>query len=145
MKKFENTLDNLDSFSETLLSSDPIANLRVIRRNGSVTEFDANRITVAMKKAFLAVEGDDVAHAHRIQKTVEQLTQHIIERLKIRRPTGGTIHIESIQDQVELALMRAGEQKVAHAYVWWREMRNQERSAKNTQQTHYQCVTYYRI
>jgi len=33
-------------------------------------------------------------------------------------PSGGTLHIEEIQDQVELALMRAfGEQKVARSYA----------------------------
>ena len=42
-------------------------------------------------------------------------------------PSGGTIHIEEIQDQVELALMRAGEQKVARSYVIYREARSQER------------------
>jgi ribonucleotide reductase alpha subunit len=40
-----------------------------------------------------------------------------------RLPSGGTIHIEEIQDQVELALMRTGEQKVARAYVIYREQR----------------------
>ena len=104
--------------------------LRVIRRNGNVTEYDANRIMVAMKKAFLAVEGNDAIHADRIQKTVEQLTQQINERFMRRASVEGVIHIESIQDQVELALMRAGEQKVARAYVLYREARHQERLAQ---------------
>jgi ribonucleoside-diphosphate reductase alpha chain len=104
--------------------------LRVIRRNGNVTEYDANRIMIAMKKAFLAVEGNDVIHADRIQKTVEQLTQQISERFMRRSVAESVIHIESIQDQVELALMRAGEQKVARAYVLYREARNQERLAQ---------------
>ncbi len=85
---------------------------------------------VAMKKAFLAVEGNEAIHADRIQKMVERLTQHIDESFKRRWPVGGTIHIESIQDQVELALMRAGEQKVAHAYVVYREARHKERLAQ---------------
>ncbi len=85
---------------------------------------------VAMKKAFLAVEGNDAIHADRIQKTVEQLTQQISERFMRRSVVEGVIHIESIQDQVELALMRAGEQKVARAYVLYREARHQERLAQ---------------
>lgn len=104
--------------------------LRVIRRNGNVTEYDANRIMIAMKKAFLATEGNDAIHADRIQKTVEQLTQQINERFMRRATAEGVIHIESIQDQVELALMRAGEQKVARAYVLYREARHQERLAQ---------------
>lgn len=47
-------------------------------------------------------------------------------------PSGGTIHIEDIQDQVELALMRAGEHKIARDYVIYREGRAQERRAKET-------------
>ena len=110
--------------------------LRVIRRNGNITEYDANRIMVAMKKAFLAVEGNDAIHADRIQKTVEQLTEQINERFMRRFVVeGGVIHIESIQDHVELALMRAGEQKVARAYVLYREARHQERLAQNAAST----------
>lgn len=104
--------------------------LRVIRRNGNVTEYDASRIMIAMKKAFLAAEGSEAIHADCIQKTVEQLTQQITERFIRRSSAESIIHIESIQDQVELALMRAGEQKVARAYVLYREARHQERLAQ---------------
>ena len=117
------------STQDILTAVEPGA-LRVIRRNGNVTGYDANRIMVAMKKAFLAVEGNDAIHADRIQKTVEQLTQQISERFMRRSVVEGVIHIESIQDQVELALMRAGEQKVARAYVLYREARHQERLAQ---------------
>jgi ribonucleoside-diphosphate reductase alpha chain len=116
-----------DTFSITAQT----VSLRVIRRNGATTDYDANRIMVAMKKAFLAVEGQDAIHADRIQKTVENLTQQINERLIRRSVVEGIIHIESIQDQVELALMRAGEHKVARAYVLYREARHQERLAQN--------------
>jgi ribonucleoside-diphosphate reductase alpha chain len=53
------------------------------------------------------------------------------------RPNGGTFHIEDIQDQVELALMRSGEHNVARAYVLYREKRNQERATQQgiTQET----------
>jgi ribonucleoside-diphosphate reductase alpha chain len=44
------------------------------------------------------------------------------------RPDGGTFHIEDVQDQVELGLMRAGHHDVARAYVLYRERRNQERA-----------------
>lgn len=118
------------SISITTLSAIQPGTLRVIRRNGSVTDYDANRIMVAMKKAFLEVEGPAAIHADRIQKTVEQLTTEINAFFGRRWPTGGTIHIEDIQDRVELALMRAGEQKVAHAYIVYREARHKERLAR---------------
>ncbi len=100
--------------------------LRVIRRNGKVTNFDPNKIAVAMTKAFLAVEGGNAAASSRIHNTVAKLTKDITETLK-RRNTE-TVHIEDIQDQVELSLMRAGEHKVARDYVLYRERQAQKRA-----------------
>ena len=95
--------------------------LRIIKRTGDVVPFDGGKIAVAMSKAFIAVEGDNAATSSRVRDFV-QAAAHSIEQAFLRRlPDGGTLHIEDIQDQVELALMRAGEQKVARAYVLYRE------------------------
>lgn len=106
--------------------------IRVIRRNGKVTPYEDSKIEVAMTKAFLAVEGGAAAASSRVHETVKQLTQIISQAFKRRLPTGGTIHIEDIQDQVELALMRNGEQKIARAYVLYREQRSKERAERDT-------------
>lgn len=103
---------------------------RVMRRNGKVTRFDASKINVAMTKAFLGVEGSTAAASRRIHETVNELTEQVVSALTRRMSGGGTVHIEDIQDQVELALMRAGEQKVARAYVIYREQRSRERAAE---------------
>ena len=103
---------------------------RVIRRNGKVTAFDLSKISVAMTKAFISVEGGTAAASNRIHQTVDSLTQQVVSALTRRMPDGGTVHIEDIQDQVELALMRSSEQKVARAYVIYRELRSQERAAE---------------
>lgn len=95
--------------------------VRVIRRNGKVTSFDANKISVAITKTFLAVEGGNAAASRRIHDTVAELTGQIVKALTRRLPSGGTVHIEDIQDQVELALMRSEHHKVARAYVLYRE------------------------
>lgn len=104
--------------------------LRVIKRNGKVTIYDASKISVAMTKAFLAVEGGAAAVSTRIHDLVTKLTADIVATFQRRLPTGGTIGIEEIQDQVELALMRAGEQKVARSYVLYREERRIARQAE---------------
>ena len=104
--------------------------VQVIRRNGKVTHFDPNKIMVAMTKAFLAVEGGSAAASSRIHDRVETLTDQVATALTRRLPGGGTVHIEDIQDQVELALMRAGEHKVARDYVLYREKRARERAEK---------------
>lgn len=101
--------------------------IKVIRRNGTLTPFDANKIAIAMTKAFLAVEGDTAAGSPRINETVNTFVKKIGEAFFRRMPSGGTIHIEDIQDQVELSLMRAGEHKVARAYVLYREERRKIR------------------
>ena len=102
--------------------------MKVVRRNGSVVGFEPSKISIAMTKAFLAVNGGQGATSARVRELVSQLTQNVVVALKRRNPTGGTVHIEDIQDQVELALMRYGEQGVARSYVLYREERNQERT-----------------
>jgi len=102
--------------------------VRVIRRNAKVTIFDSNKISVAITKAFLAVEGGNAAASTRIHDTVAELTSQITKALTRRLPSGGTVHIEDIQDQVELSLMRSGNQKVARSYVLYREERARLRS-----------------
>lgn len=106
--------------------------LRVIRRSGELTDFDAGKIRLAMKKAFLALEGDTSTEAARIHDAVEQLTDQVVAGLT-RKPDSATIHIEDIQDQVELALMRAGEHKVARAYVLYREEHARRRAQEHPQ------------
>ena len=101
---------------------------RVIRRNGKVTSFDHDKIKVAVTKAFLAVEGGNAAASSRIHAMVDEITDKVFYALSRSRPQGGTFHIEDIQDQVELALMRYGQHKIARAYVLYREQRAQERA-----------------
>jgi len=106
---------------------------KVIRRNGKVTVFDGDKITVAMTKAFLAVEGGNAAASTRVHETVQELTDSVLHAITRRMPTGGAIHIEDIQDQVELALMRSEHHRVARAYVLYREERARERARKAEQ------------
>jgi ribonucleoside-diphosphate reductase alpha chain len=110
-----------------------LVDFKVIRRNGSVVGFEPGKIAVAMTKAFLAVNGGHGAASARVRELVEQLTQVVVGALMRNKPAGGTFHIEDIQDQVELALMRSGEHEVARAYVLYREKRAQERAAKQAQ------------
>ncbi len=106
--------------------------LRVIKRNGTVVPYNDDQISIAMTKAFLAVEGGVAAASSRIHETVEKLTHQISSTFRRRMPSGGTIHIEEIQDQVELILMRAGEHKVARDYVIYRTERAKLREAQKS-------------
>jgi ribonucleoside-diphosphate reductase alpha chain len=103
---------------------------KVVRRNGKVTPFDRSKIEVALTKAFLSVEGGTAAASSRIHDTVRKLAVQVNDNLFRRMPDGGVVHIEDIQDQVELALMRSGERKIARAYVIYREDRAHARAEK---------------
>lgn len=107
---------------------------KVIRRNGSVVVFEPSKISIAMTKAFIAVNGGQAAASARIREVVEGLTEMVVGALIRRQPYGGTFHIEDIQDQVELALMRSGEHDVARSYVLYREQRTQERAKQKLTQ-----------
>jgi len=110
-----------------------LAQYKIIRRNGAVVAFEPGKISVAMTKAFLAVTGGQGAASARIRELVSQLTDGVVTALLRRQPAGGTFHIEDIQDQVELALMRSGEHDTARAYVLYREKRAQARAQEAAQ------------
>ena len=101
---------------------------QIIRRNGAVVSFEPNKIAVALMKAFLAVHGTQGAASASVRETVDGLTESVVRALLRARPAGGTFHIEDVQDQVELGLMRSGHHEVARAYVLYRERHTQERA-----------------
>jgi len=105
-----------------------LSHYQIIRRNGAVVPFEPQKIAVAMMKAFLAVHGTQGAASASVRETVDSLTQAVVRALQRSRPGGGTFHIEDVQDQVELGLMRGSHHEVARAYVLYRERRAQERA-----------------
>ncbi len=113
--------------SASLADVNAYAQYQIIRRNGAVVPFEPSKIAIAMMKAFLAVHGTQGAASASVRETVDELTQGVVRALLRSRPGGGTFHIEDIQDQVELGLMRGSHHEVARAYVLYRERRSQER------------------
>ncbi|MFN9280377.1 MAG: ribonucleoside-diphosphate reductase subunit alpha [Rubrivivax sp.] len=104
---------------------------QIIRRNGAVVSFEPSKIAVALMKAFLAVHGTQGAASASVRETVDGLTEAVVRALLRSRPGGGTFHIEDVQDQVELGLMRGGHHEVARAYVLYRDRRAQERARQS--------------
>lgn len=112
---------------------------RPIRRNRGVSAFDPTRITVAMTRAFLAVEGSEAAASRRVHDAVAEPFGSGRRRAEAER----ALPIEAIRDAVELALMRGGHHKVARAYVLHRDERARGRRAKATeaqQARHRPCI-----
>jgi len=128
------TSPNFDTPQDAADRESPYAQYRIIRRNGAVVGFEPPKISIAMTKAFLAVNGGTGAASARVREQVALMTESVVQALVRRQPSGGTFHIEDIQDQVELALMRAGEHNVARAYVLYREERARERAKQREKQ-----------
>ncbi len=128
-----NPTDSTDAAKTAALNAS-LSHYQIIRRNGAVVPFEPAKIAVAMMKAFLAVHGTQGAASASVRETVDQLTQAVVRALLRSRPGGGTFHIEDVQDQVELGLMRGSHHEVARAYVLYRERRTQERATHKEQQ-----------
>src|SRR6201747_1671713 len=100
---------------------------QTLRRHGALVSCEPNKIAVALMKAFLAVHGTQGAASASVRETVDGLTESVVRALLRSRPAGGPFHIEDVQDQVELGLMRGSHHEVARAYVLYRERRSQDR------------------
>ncbi len=123
----------LNSQTDVSITTIP-GTLKIIKRNRNVVAFDASKIKVAITKAYIAVEGSSAVASNRIREQIDSLTGQVISVFNRRLPSGGTINIEDIQDQVELALMRNSQNTIARAYVLYREERRKERE-KNLKKT----------
>ena len=99
----ENTQGNVAAAEATPLSPSLTATapgqLKIIKRNGTVVPYTDDKIAVALTKAFLAVEGGTAAASPRIRELVTALTEQVSNTFKRRLPSGGTLHIEDVQDQ----------------------------------------------
>ena len=115
-------------FFDPFQSRDEVLPIQDHSPQWSVAGFEPAKISIAMTKAFIAVNGGQGAASARVREVVARLTDDVVKALIRRQPAGGTFHIEDIQDQVELALMRSGEHDVARAYVLYREDRARKRA-----------------
>ncbi|KTD12127.1 ribonucleoside-diphosphate reductase subunit alpha [Legionella jamestowniensis] len=129
MSEILEPVKDVPQISQLELAANAPGLLKTIKRNGKVVQYDDNKIKVAITKAFIAVEGSNAAASNRIYQQVNGITQQVTHAFKRRLPSGGAVHIEDIQDQVELALMRSSHYEVARAYVLYRE---EHRRARET-------------
>ncbi|CAM2943887.1 ribonucleoside-diphosphate reductase, alpha subunit [Legionella steigerwaltii] len=127
-------VNDVPQTSQLELTANAPGLLKTIKRNGKVVNYDDSKIKVAITKAFIADEGGTASTSDRIHQQIEELTRQISQVFKRRLPSGGAVHIEDIQDQVELALMRSGHYKVARAYVLYREEHRKARENELKQQ-----------
>lgn len=134
MSEILEPVKDIPQISQLELTANAPGSLKTIKRNGKVVAYDDSKIKIAITKAYIAEEGGNAAASNRIHQQIDEITQQVSQAFKRRLPSGGTIHIEDIQDQVELALMRSSQYKVARAYVLYREEHRKAREASLKQQ-----------
>ncbi|MBN9288963.1 MAG: ribonucleotide-diphosphate reductase subunit alpha [Gammaproteobacteria bacterium 39-13] len=123
-----------ESFTGFAVTPKP-GQLHVMRRdNRTLVPFNTDKIQIALTKAYLAVEGGNAAASRRVHEVVEDLTAQVTKAVSRHLSSGGIVRVEEVQDQVELALMRAGLHKVARTYILYREERRQARESNQTVQ-----------
>jgi len=95
---------------------------KITKRDGRVVDFDENKITNAIRKAFAAVEKEDGEVAKRLS---EEVVRILGERFENKTPS-----VEDVQDFVEEVLIRNGYADVAKAYILYRQKRTEIREQK---------------
>ncbi len=89
---------------------------QVIKRDGKIAEFDLNKISVAIAKAFDAQ--DKQSHPSIIDMLTLKVTADFEPKIK-----EGVIQVEEIQDSVENVLVQSGYSDVAKGYILYRKQR----------------------
>ena len=96
---------------------------RVIKRDGSVIDFDRDKIVRAIYKAAASVGGHN-------RPLSEKLADEAIVMLNENFPPPDIPTVEEVQDVVEKVLIENGHARTAKAYIVYREARRQERERK---------------
>lgn len=95
----------------------------IIKRDGSVKDFDASKIIRAVEKAGAATGEFGEAEAEAI------VLERVLPKLEA---LGSTLQIEAVQDAVEKSLFEADRFKTLRAYIVYREQRANARDAKKS-------------
>ena len=95
---------------------------KIRKRDGRVVPFEAEKISNAIHKAFLATDTRD-------GEIARQLTAQVVEILE-KKFAGKIPGVEEIQDTVEEVLIKNGYADVARAYILYRQQRAELRAAK---------------
>ncbi|MEM3066907.1 MAG: ribonucleotide reductase N-terminal alpha domain-containing protein, partial [Nitrososphaerota archaeon] len=96
---------------------------KVIKRDGRVVDFDANRISEAIRKAMVSTNQYN-------PKTHSEVLNYVLKVLSEKFSEGRVPHVEEIQDIVELSLVKFDLYEVAKAYILYRKERERIREEK---------------
>ena len=109
---------------------------RVVKRDGKVVDFDLNKISDAIRKAFDACKKE--YHPDVINLLALRTTSDFSSKVKDEQVT-----VEDIQDSVEKTLSEAGYPDVAKAYILYRKQREKARNISTTMLDYKKLVDSY--
>ena len=101
----------------------------IMKRDGRIVPFSADKISSAMRKAFVATSNPIS------ESVIEKLTQQVLENIDRDFPGDATPSVEDIQDMVEAALIQNGFVRTAKSYILYRAERSRVREM-NTRLMH---------
>ena len=97
---------------------------QVIKRDGKITDFDLNKVSVAITKAF------EAQNKQYVPAIIDMLTLRVTADFE-SKIENNLVHVEDIQDSVEHVLEQSGYTDVAKAYILYRKQREKIRNMKS--------------
>ena len=109
---------------------------QVIKRDGKITDFDLNKVSVAITKAF------EAQNKQYVPAIIDMLTLRVTADFE-SKIENNLVHVEDIQDSVEHVLEQSGYTDVAKAYILYRKQREKIRNMKSTILDYKEVVNNY--
>ena len=109
---------------------------QVIKRDGKITDFDLNKVSVAITKAF------EAQNKQYVPAIIDMLTLRVTADFE-NKIENNLVHVEDIQDSVEHVLEQSGYTDVAKAYILYRKQREKIRNMKSTILDYKEVVNNY--
>lgn len=109
---------------------------QVIKRDGKITDFDLNKVSVAITKAF------EAQNKKYVPAIIDMLTLRVTADFE-SKIENNLVHVEDIQDSVEHVLEQSGYTDVAKAYILYRKQREKIRNMKSTILDYKEVVNNY--
>lgn len=123
----------LSDVKESLLKSSPTSLntelLTLVKRNGHIAPFNAERIARAIEAAFRDTKKipQDENLSTSMSQTITHLTNNVVIQAKKLSEKGVTLSVEGIQDLVEVTLMKNSFHDVARDYILYRDEHKEQR------------------
>ena len=106
-----------------------------MKRDGSIVDFDQEKVTIAIYKAAASVGGHN-------RELSEKLSDEVVEALSQCFEPPDVLTVEEVQDMVEKVLIENGHAKTAKAYILYRDSRRRERERKGAKRGRQRPLPY---